>query len=434
MDEAPGAPAAPASASSDAGADPARAKAWIAFAVFFFLMAGYYCIKPVREAVFLHRKGFDRLPQYQALTAFGSLALAYAYGGLASVCSRRALLAACFGAWMAALVWFAGLLAQGDAWAAGNFYVGINLFILLLTSLSWSTAHDTFGTREGRRWYGLVALAGPLGALCGAGVAQRLAGRGVVNLLWVSLPFFAAALAMALCLDAAGRRRPPPDAPRVAAAGRLTDFTLVFKSSYVLLLAGLVASAIFALRLYDLDFSRLVAEHVQGENEKAEWAAQRFMWENGLGILLQLFLTPVLLRRYGPGAILWVLPALALSGGIALAGHETLTTAFGLMAAAGAVGYTMNQSARELLWVPCDRKIKFQAKAFVDLFCFRLGDAAAGVAVLAGQAVFSKTSYRPFLVLAAGVCVAWLGFALRLGARFREATEADASLPPPRSL
>jgi AAA family ATP:ADP antiporter len=372
--------------------DPGRVKALLAFGFFFFLIAGYYWIKPVREAVFLHRQGYEKLPIYHAVTAVASLALALGYSALTRVASRRLLLLACFGTFLVGTAAFAVLLARGTPGPAGAFYVALSLFNLLLVGLFWTVTNDVFGEAEGRRWYWLVGLAGPLGALGGAVGAERLAHVvGAANLLWISLPFMAAALALGLALDGAGRRHPPADPPRVAADGGGFDLALLFRSPYVLFMAGLVTAGIFVTTLYYLDYARLLREHVRGENEKAAWGARMMWMVNGLGILVQLFLTPVLLRRRGPGPALTVLPALMLAGGLALAQWETLAAATGLMVISGGLGYSLNQSAKELLYVPADRAIKYRAKALIDVFCFRLGDAAASLFVMGGLSLFPGT-------------------------------------------
>lgn len=399
-----------------------RTKAWLAFICFFFLITGYYWIKAVRDAVFVHRVGVESLPLTRLWVVIGSLAAVCAYGWVARRVSSRRLILGCFGGFAVWLSWCWGPLARKVGWAPHVFYVGLDVAIPLLVSLFWSLANESFGVEEGRRRYGPIAAAGPLGALCGAWGTHALAGRvGSVNLLGIALPCFLIALAAALALDAAARRWPPMDPARISVEHGGWDLRVLFRSRYVLLIAGVMAAMVFVTRIYDYDFKRLLRRAVPGEDAMTAWEADRQRWENGLGIAVQALVTPFVLRRYGPGGALWIMPALAGVGGLTLAAAETLPVAFGLMVGAGAVGYTLNQSARELLYVPCDRAIKYQAKAAVNLFCFRAGDAAAAFFLYAGRDLLGR-SYQPFLVLAAGVCVAWLGFSLRLGARFREVT------------
>jgi ATP/ADP translocase len=184
------------------------------------------------------------------------------------------------------------------------------------------------------------------------------------------------------------------------------------------------------MTIFLLDFNRLLTEYAPTESGKTEWGARRSLLENGLGILIQLGITPVLLKRYGPGPGLVVLPLLAMAGGLAMASQEVFLVGFAVIAGTQGVAYTLNQSSKELLYVPTDRSLKYQAKALVDVFCFRLGQVVASLLVLGWRSLFPKT-YWPLLLLAIGASVAWLGFARAAGRAFNEATREKPGNPVP---
>ena len=389
---------------------------------FYLLIAGYYFIKPVRDAVFLHRKGFDQLPRYQVIVAIGTLVLALLYNQVVDRVSRRRLILGVYGFFLVGTAAFAALLRSGAADPAAAFYIALSIFNLLLTCVFWSTTNDVFGVEEGRRWYGLIALAGPLGALTGsAGAGHLVKTTGSVNLLWISLPFFAGALALGLALDAAGRRFPPSDAARVQAGPMFPDLRLLVNVPYVRGIFVLVSLGTLVTTLYYFDFNRLLAKAGLTEDAKAAWVARRMVMENVLGIAVQLCVTPWLLRRHGPGPALLLMPVAMLAGALGLGGWETLPVATAVMVAGGGLGYTINQAAKELLYVPTDKTIKYQAKSLVDVFGFRLGDATAALLVLTIQPILKARfgdDFRPFLGLAAILSVAWLLWARKAGSAF----------------
>jgi AAA family ATP:ADP antiporter len=411
-----------------------RAKAWLAFAGFFFMIGGYSLLKPVRDAVFLHYLGFQRQPKYDVFVALGSLAVVIAYNLVAARVSRRVLALSGFLLFLAGIALCAVLLRGGDEATAAWFYVGLNLSWLLLLAVFWSMVNDVFAVEEGKRWYGLIALAGPFGALGGSALASllsRVEAVGIANLLWVAFGFVGCAGGLALALDAAGRRHPPAEPPRIVLQSAFPDIRLLFRSRYVLLIAGIMLFGVFVMKVYTLDFNRLIKAGVPDLHEMLRWMANRGMLVNGVGAVVQLVVTPFVLRRYGPRVALVILPLFTLAGGTALGFSEVLVVAFGVTAVGEGLAYTLNQSAKELLYVPGDRSLKYQAKALVDVFCFRLGEVLAALLVLGGQRAFPETFQRtlaPAIAVAVVVSVAWLFCARSAGRAFDAATREAA--PP----
>jgi ATP:ADP antiporter, AAA family len=404
-----------------------RLKALLAGGGFLFMIAGYSLLKPVRDAVFLQYLGFQRQPMYDVFVALGSLAVVIAYNLVAARVSRRVLAVAGFILFLSGIALCAALLRGEAAKTAAGFYVGLNLSWLLLLAVFWSTVNDVFGVEEGKRWYWLIALAGPFGALGGSALASRLAEQSVggVDLLWVAFAFMGVAGAMTLALDAAGRRHPPDEPPRVVLQAAFPDVRLLFRSRYVLLLAGIMLFGVFVMKVYTLDFNRLVKAGVPELNAMLRWMANRGMLVNGVGAAVQLAVTPYVLRRYGPRVALVILPLFTMAGGAALGAHEVLAVAFGVTAIGEGLAYTLNQSAKELMYVPGDRSLKYQAKALVDVFCFRLGEVLASLMVLGGQTAFPETFRRtlsPAIAVAVVVSLLWLFTARAAGRAFDEAT------------
>ncbi len=407
----------------------------MAFAGFFCLIGGYSLLKPVRDGVFLQRLGYTRQPEFDVYVALGSLVVVTLYNLVSNRLSRRWLLGIGFAVFSAGIALCAVLLKGGATGPAAIFYVGLNLFWLLLLAIYWSTVNDVFSVDEGRRWYAWVALAGPTGALTGSFLASTLVEwLGSVNLLWVSLAFFAASWGSAGALDAYARRHPTGAPPRVVMPAAVPDPRLLFRSRYVLWIAGIMFLGVFVMKIYLMDFYRLLTEHAAGQDQKTAWAAWRNVGVNVLGVGLQVVVTPILLRRYGPGVALRILPLVALIGGVALMSHEIFYMAFGVIATAEAIAYTVNQSAKELLYVPGDRSLKYQAKALVDVFCFRLGDVAASLVIWGGLAFYSgvfRQTYAPALGLALAAALVWWASARAAGRSFDEATRAGTGAGHP---
>src|SRR6202011_4720713 len=100
-----------------------------------------------------------------------------------------------------------------------------------------------------------------------------------------------------------------------------------------------------------------------------------------LGLLLQLLLTSRLLRRFGIGTMLFVLPISVMMGSAGLLIWGTLVSAILLKGSDQVLRYSLDKSAVELLYLPLPHSLKLRAKWFIDTVIWRLGDGLAGVKI-----------------------------------------------------
>jgi AAA family ATP:ADP antiporter len=111
------------------------------------------------------------------------------------------------------------------------FYVWFSVFNLFATMVFWALMADRFTLEQGKRFFGLIAVGGTLGAIAGPWLASQLAAPlGTPALLLVSAGFLTAGLgggvgdcARASAADCAGRREAPGRCPMtVMVAGPAT--------------------------------------------------------------------------------------------------------------------------------------------------------------------------------------------------------------------
>jgi hypothetical protein len=126
-------------------------------------------------------------------------------------------------------------------------------------------------------------------------------------------------------------------------------------------------------------------------------------------LVAQLFLTTKLLRRWGVGVALLILP-LSLSGGsVAVLVWGTLWAASILKGSDGVFRYSVDTSAVQLLYLPISAKIKVQVKSFIDTVVWKFGDGLAGLALLVFATYLHFTprqiSWVTLLLLATWICV-----------------------------
>jgi len=91
-----------------------------------------------------------------------------------------------------------------------------------------------------------------------------------------------------------------------------------------------------------------------------------------------------------------------------------------LKIAENASDYSINNTARNVLWLPVSSEMKYQGKPAIDTLYVRIGDGLAALTVLIGVQMLALTT-RQFFIFNVALVVFWLGFTLMLIREYRKA-------------
>jgi len=291
-----------------------------------------------------------------------------------------------------------------------------------------------------KRLYGMVGLGGVSGGAVGSiFVAGFIGSIDLVGWLWIA---FGVGLAIFLVAFAAGRmvaqaeRAAPlsPPAPRPAAANpdggvggnpALEGAKLVFRSSYLLAIVAIVGIYEIVSTILDFQFTSTIAHYLKGPAIGAHFATV-FAITNVVALLVQLFLTSLVMTRFGVGIALLVLPVAILGGSAGFMILPILWMGSLLNTVDNGFSYSINQSAKESLYVPTTREEKYKAKAFIDMFVQRFAKALAVGISLGITAVFTDfDSIRWLSAITVPLILVWIVAARYAGRRFAEVTQPD---------
>jgi AAA family ATP:ADP antiporter len=434
------------------------------------LLAAYYCIKPVREALILASEGAEVKSYAAAGQAILLLGLVPVYGALADRLPRRRLLNAVTAFFVVCLIAFYGLTRAGAA-VAVVFFLWVGIFNLMIVAQFWSFANDLYTKEQGERLFAIVAAGASLGALIGAALAGWLIPAiGIPQLLLVAAALLAGAALVSNVVDSRERAQhethlPPPlttaeipaatgeyqihmieDAkkltvslPGIGPVTKKGTFSLVFSDRYLLLIALLM----LVLNWVNTTGEYILGRTVSGAAEAAVAAgtsggltvpefigrfySDYFFYVNALGLLLQLFVVSRLIKYLGVRVAVLVLPVLALTGYTILAFAPILALVRAVKIAENATDYSINNTVRNVLFLPTTRDQKYKAKQVIDSFFVRAGDVLSAVLVYVGvtQLGFSGTGFaRVNLVLA----IVWVLIAMAIGREYqRKSSTQQAS-------
>ncbi|HUP20365.1 MAG TPA: cyclic nucleotide-binding domain-containing protein [Gemmatimonadota bacterium] len=402
----------------------------VLFGYFFFLMALQHLLKPARNAFFLSTAGSENLPWAYIVTAPASAVAALAYGRWLAGQPRRRQIHGSMAIVAGSLVLFRVLLEDATAWSAGAFYVWIQVFSLLLVSQFYLLGTDLFDPRQAKRIYGVIGAGGLLGGVAGAAMAGFLVGEvGADNLLWIGLALTVACAALAERTFRVGRfhtveavERPAGDPRRQPPV--LGGFAILRRVPHLRRIAWMLFLSVVVSTFVDFLYNSAVEAAHPGDRERqAEFIGQSFAIFNVAALALQIFLTSWFLHTVGLAGAMLLLPvglAVGLTGVLFI---PHIYSAAGAKGADTAPRYSVDQAAREILYLPVPGVLKQRAKPFVDIVVQRAADGAAGIAILLLGSGLIALSTRGITLVTLVLVGVWIVVALGVRRTYRGALE-----------
>lgn len=361
------------------------AVAW-SFAYFFCVLSSYYVIRPVREMMAVVG-GPDTIPYLFMGTFVISLATVPVFGWIASRYPRRAFLPwiYLFFASNVLLFWAVFSLAvdQGKdyVWLGRIFFVWISVFNLFVVSVFWSFMADIYTREQGRRLFGVITAGGSIGALLGGAATSLLVTSiGFQNLF----PISAALLLLAVLCIANLRRwvaaEHDDDDTDSAASNKplggnpFSGITHAFSSKYF---GGIVISHVFASLLGTALYmftAKLVEVEIPDPDEQTRFFSNINVATNALALIGQLFVVKHVVKRFGIGISLSLLPIASIAGFALLAIEPTLGVVALLTIFRRALGFGFGKPTSDMLYSVVTPEQKYKTKNFIDMAVYRGSD------------------------------------------------------------
>lgn len=357
------------------------------FAYLFLIMATYLTGRVVRDTLFLDRFGAVKLPYVDIASALGVVVVVAAYIRVARGRSLRNLLVACLVVCTSNCLLF-WVLARyySPRWLYPTIYVWVGVFGVLATTQVWALANHVLTTREARRIFGLVASGAITGGIF-AGFFSKVVAKafGTESLLLGMTAFLAVCPLLVIIVWNQHQAVEDTEPAKVGSAGQqnlLNSMRLVFSSSYLRAIASVIWISSFVTAVIGWQFKAVAKSFFPAKDHLAAFFGDFYTFGGILALIVQLFLTSRLLRRFGIGLALFTLPLalLATSANLLLTG--TLFAVVLLRGSDYVWRYSVDRSAVELLYLPLPARVKFQVKWFIDTVIWRMGDGIAGLTVL----------------------------------------------------
>jgi ATP:ADP antiporter, AAA family len=355
-----------------------RSAALWSFAYFFALLAGYYVLRPLRDQMGI-AGGTKALPWLFTATFVALLVSQPVYGALVANLPRRLFIPIVYHFFVANLALFWILLTLGIApvIVARIFFIWVSVFSLFAVAVFWSFMADLFTAEQGKRLFGFIGAGGTAGGLLGPIITIGLSvPLGPVNLLIVAAVLIELAVLCVYRLDRAAAESPGarPE-PRRVGGSAFAALPELFRSPYLLGVAGWVSLLSFCATITYLEQANIVSANVHGAGAQTRIFAGIDLAVGLLSLVTQVFATGQVLKRFGTGIAAAALPAVYVVGFAALFSAPTLAVVIGLQVAQRWMNFAIANPARQVFFTVLDREEKYKAKNLIDVVVYRGSDA-----------------------------------------------------------
>ncbi len=394
----------------------------------FILLMAYSCIKPVREALILAEPRGAEYKVYMAGATAVVLAFAVpAYSRFSRNKARNGLIigVTLFFASHLVIFYMLGKLLGSSLLLALGFYLWIAVFNMMIVAQLWAFANDLYTEEAGKRMFPLIGLGASIGAVAGAASARAVVAKvGVLEMMLLAAALLLASAAVTQWVHwrevhharSASARETAKD---VIGGTSGEAFRTVLAQRYLLLIA--IFSLVFTLVKTNGDY--LLARIVEADAARAvasgSLAADRVRDHIGIffagyefnidliSLAIQAFAVSRLVKYMGVRGSFYVLPIVALCDAATMIVFPVLTAVRIGKTAESSIDYSLNNTLRNMLWLPTSRRAKYLAKQATDTFFVRTGDVMSALLVFVGIHALSL-SVRGFAAINVALVIGWL--------------------------
>jgi AAA family ATP:ADP antiporter len=350
----------------------------LAFCYFFFLLAGYFMLRPIRGTVSANHA--ESLHLLYTATFVSMLLIVPVFGWLVSKFRRGRFIPGIYLFFISNLTFFS-FAFKGDAtsdWVQYSFYVWLSVFNLFVVSIFWSFMADIFHPGQAQRLFGSIMAGGSLGAISGPLLTANWVGEiGSGGVMALAIGCLLVATSFAIILGRFERQQ-HHDRPAKIIGGSVWEGAVhVFKSKYLLLICLLMLSHNLTSTFLYNGLAVLVDQNIVGFDERTRFFSYVDLIVQILAFTFQFLITSRLVIFLGMPRTA-ILPPIILAAGFTLLGSSLGIVLFAaVQVAQRALNYGLLGPVKEMLFTVVGRETKYKSKNFIDTVVYRGSDVTA---------------------------------------------------------
>lgn len=406
--------------------------------LFFFIIGIYWTMRPLKDGIFMSMVGVENIPLAKMVSLLVVFPLVMIYSKLIDMFPRQKMfyalsliyggLALAFGfMFMSPTIGLANTTVSTGRWIGWAWYVFVESFGSLMVALFWAFLADTTTPESAKKGYFLLAMAGQVGGMIGAGYLAPL-GRsfgassapvvlilgvlilGIIPIVWTLMRVIPKDQLEGYEGEETKEQREEDEKP-----GALDGFKLMLTQPYLLGIFAIITIYEVVVTILDFQFKMLISSTHASEVARTAYLGNFGFWTNLVALLCLVGGVRNVQKKLGLSASLALLPILVAGAVVSLKFNPILAVAFWIMVFSKAFNYALNQPSIQQLYIPTTKDAKYKAKAFIEMFGSR-GSKALG----SGINVMGKwMPVSQFLMISSvasmGLVSVWFFIAIYLG-------------------
>lgn len=386
----------------------------LAFALVFTLMAAWYILRPVRDAMASEWTDTEVSFLWNINFLVSVFAVAI-YGFAVSKVKFKYLVPGVYGFFAASFVaFYFGVSGVEDRVLIDKiFYVWVSVFSLFHISVFWSFMSDLFTKEQSNRLFAFIAAGSSAGALIGPLIPALFAddlGTDTLMLIAAVVLIFPIGIVLYLeRLKVVDLHNEVVHADLSAAkigGNPFAGFKMFVTNPYLLAIGAFILLYTAIGSFVYFEQKNLLAQFIETRAERTEVLAMVDWVVNILTFAIGMFATGRIVERFGMAVTLSLVPFVIAAGLLVLAFAPLLTVVLVLQVVRRAGNYAITRPSREMLFTAVDRETRFKAKPVIDIAVYRGGDAVSSIA-FAGLTDGVGLGLGAMAAVGAGIAALW---------------------------
>ncbi len=386
----------------------------------FILMAAYYILRPVRDAMASDWSDSE-VSQLWTLNFFISTGLVALYGFVVSKIKFGHLVPTIYVFFAASFVLFyVSIFSFPDRTLVDkSFYVWLSVFSMFHLSVFWSYMSDLFNKGQAKRLFAIIAAGASAGALTGPLIPTLFVRiTGTDNLILIASVMLLIPIPIILYLTKLKitdlhNEDVHADLSAIKIGGNpfagfksfVTDPYLLAIGAFILLYTMISSFVYFEQKNLLTAYDRETRTQILGS---IDWIV------SVLTFGIAFFATSRIVKKLGMGLTLALLPFLICVGILILAFAPIITVLLALQVVRRAGNYAVTRPAREMLFTEVDKETRFKAKPVIDVVVYRGGDTITAW-FFTGLTEGLGLGFATVGIIGAGIASVWAGIGIFMG-------------------
>ncbi len=351
------------------------------FLLVFILMAGYYILRPVRDAMASDWSDVEVSFLWTFTFFFSAIAVSL-YSSLISKVRYKQLVPYVYAFFSLSFVLFylGTQLTTDTVLLDKSFYVWISVFSLFHISVFWSLMSDIYSRPQATRLFGFIGAGASVGAIVGPSIPALLASNiGTNNLLLIASVLLLFTIPLSVWLQKLklsdleiDNRDSGSNQPDLIGGNPFSGFNDFLKSPYLIMIAVFILLYTSISSFVYFELKNLLADYDR-ETRTQIWSSMDLV-VNTLTVLVAIFATGRIAQRFGLSFTLASVPVLIAVGLLLLAFAPIVGVVIAVQVIRRAGNYAITRPAREMLFTVVNRQVRFKTKPFIDIVIYRGGD------------------------------------------------------------